>query len=663
MRSYRNESDADILGRLEYLGLDDMSCAALRRVAPLLTAAIPGILDHFYDHNRRFAEIAPMLRGDGKVEMLKRAQVGHWQRMLSGNYDAGYQQAVDAVARAHQRIGLSPRWYVGGYAFILRQLLRVVEEGVHDAAEARLAREAVVMAVMLDTELVISAYFDGMTEQRMAEVEAMVIGIESESRDSVESVEHFTTFLTDSVGTLNQNRNAMIGSAHAAAQASSDILEASESVAGAADELRQSITEISRQVSVSARQAARSVEEADTAKAVVSDLDRSAAEIGDILALITNIARETNLLALNATIEAARAGEAGKGFAVVASEVKGLAGQSERAARDIKDRVTRIQTSVRAAVEAIGRVVAAIHEVEGNSQAVAAAVVEQTSATSGIADNVAQVAHKAREVRDRMGEVEGAINESARATETVESSAVRLKDALGTLPQLLSRAIRTVSDIADRRAHRRRPVYIDAQVAFGERILNVVMRDLSENGAFVDDAVNGNVEGVDRGAQGLLKFQGHTQPCRVVATAQGLNLEFTGTPMAGAVVNQLAVDSTRHLVDLAKNDHRAWVANVVDGLEGRKQLRAADLSTHHSCRLGRWYDTIDDKMTLELKAYREMAEPHRRVHTAGREALHAQGRGDHQQATEWRRELEAASGEVIAMLDRFNDEFVAVMKG
>ncbi|HZG16290.1 MAG TPA: HAMP domain-containing methyl-accepting chemotaxis protein [Candidatus Bathyarchaeia archaeon] len=86
---------------------------------------------------------------------------------------------------------------------------------------------------------------------------------------------------------------------------------------------------------------------------VVNALGKKSIEIGEIVALITEIANQTNLLALNAAIEAARAGAQGRGFAVVADEVRKLAEQSNTAAGKIATIISEIQQETGKAVKAM----------------------------------------------------------------------------------------------------------------------------------------------------------------------------------------------------------------------------------------------------------------------------------------------------------------------
>ena len=89
--------------------------------------------------------------------------------------------------------------------------------------------------------------------------------------------------------------------------------------------------------------------------------NESVAKISSTTELITAIASQTNLLSLNASIEAARAGEHGRGFSVVASEIPQLSEQSNRAAGEIQNMISNLNTN---ATHTLDRMKAVQHIIE-----------------------------------------------------------------------------------------------------------------------------------------------------------------------------------------------------------------------------------------------------------------------------------------------------------
>ncbi len=101
----------------------------------------------------------------------------------------------------------------------------------------------------------------------------------------------------------------------------------------------------------------------------------------------------------------------------------------------------------------------------------------------------------------------------------------------------------------------------------------------------------------------------------------------------------------------AKSDHVMWKKRLAEMMVGLNSLTAGELSDHHSCRLGKWYDQITDPVLKNQPAFTKIAGPHKRVHTHGKAVAEAHNRGDEDRAREEFEQMELASHEVLELLD------------
>lgn len=79
----------------------------------------------------------------------------------------------------------------------------------------------------------------------------------------------------------------------------------------------------------------------------IKRMGESSQEMGDVLALISDISEQTNVLAINAAIQSSQVGESGKGFAVVAEEIQRLAQRATLATEQVERLVTAMQSDTK----------------------------------------------------------------------------------------------------------------------------------------------------------------------------------------------------------------------------------------------------------------------------------------------------------------------------
>ncbi len=419
----------DLPARLRFHLVDEPTRAALRDAAAIVEKALPAMIDAFYAHIGQTPALAPLV--GAQRARLASAQIGHWQRVFSGRFDEAWLTSTHAVARAHVRIGLEPGLYIGGYSFVLAEIVAHIGRAKRfNGPEAARLIMAVQRAAMLDMDVAITTYHHTQIEalnQRREAVRSAVSAFETRAADGIAVVESAAEELRKTAEAMAERSRINSTRTAALAQSAEQANAAVVAGANATEELSMSIREIGRHATSSVNVAARAQRDADNTNATVTALAEAAEKIGSVVGLISDIAAQTNLLALNATIEAARAGDAGRGFAVVASEVKNLAGQTAKATEEITTQISAIQEATKRSVGEIKGIGDTIAEISDYAGAIAGSVEEQDAATGEISANIQGAAANTHDLSRSVGELDQAVRMAAASAETTRGMSERLR--------------------------------------------------------------------------------------------------------------------------------------------------------------------------------------------------------------------------------------------
>ena len=447
-------AENSLTNRLNFMGIDKAAMSKLKDMKPILMAALPAALDNFYNKIQDVPETKSFFTNPGMVTSAKGRQRAHWDMISDGQFDQTYLAAVTKVGEIHARIGLEPRWYIGGYAIIIESLVGAVLQArwpksrfwqkKRDSKATAAEIIAMIKATFLDMDLAISVYLSSLDaarrtveERSQASSEAVNSALGEALRalangnlsyrmeDTLPSEyarlrEDFNAAMLTLQGTMTSiasSTQAVRSGAEEITQASDDLSRRTEQQAASLEQTAAALDEITatvRKTAESAVDASKLVADA-RAEAERSDIvvqqtvtaingvEKSSKEISSIIGVIDEIAFQTNLLALNAGIEAARAGDAGRGFAVVATEVRALAQRSADAAKEIKVLISASSAQVDLGVNLVGQTGTAL-----------ARISEQVAKLNRV---VADIAASAQEQATGLHQVNIAVNQMDQVTQ------------------------------------------------------------------------------------------------------------------------------------------------------------------------------------------------------------------------------------------------------
>ena len=367
-------------------------------------------------------------------------------RVAEGHFeiDEAQRRSLEKSAARTDEIGSLARG-VGAMVENLKQLFAESEQKTREAHAAteearqamREAEEARKAAEGARREGMLSAA--GQLEEVAAVLSSASIQLSAQIEQSDRGAAESATRLSEAATAMNE-MNATVQevakNAGSASTASAETKEKAEAGAQVVEKAVRGIEDVHR-MSLSL-------------KGDMAQLDEHARDISRIMAVISDIADQTNLLALNAAIEAARAGEAGRGFAVVADEVRKLAEKTMASTQDVGNAIKAIQestaksmTGVDNAVERIGEanelasrsgaaleeIVATVEATGDQVNAIATASEEQSAASEEINQSIVQVNDMSRQTAGAMAEASKAVSDLAAQAQRLNELITRMKEA------------------------------------------------------------------------------------------------------------------------------------------------------------------------------------------------------------------------------------------
>lgn len=153
-------NEAEISHRKAFLAFDERDSHLLKSVHELLGNQRETAIENFYEHLLGFPQLSLLLGDKTKQQRLKTAQLSYFSQLTEGCYDQSYVENRLHIGLIHQRIGLTPTWYMSAYCKYLCEVIPwLLEHQSGDPDRQIGAFRALFKIIFFDMGLALDTYF------------------------------------------------------------------------------------------------------------------------------------------------------------------------------------------------------------------------------------------------------------------------------------------------------------------------------------------------------------------------------------------------------------------------------------------------------------------------------------------------------------------------
>lgn len=375
--------------RKQFMNFSETDENILLDMLPEVKNRVDLIVGDFYSNFQQYPELTTIISQAGSsIDRIKQALRKYILEMFQGNYTTSYFEGRCRIGATHNKIGITPRWFIGSLPIFINHFHKIIEEKYHFRPKLRQqAMNAVSKVFCLDLQLAMDTYIHGLLKTANeskehienhvikygAYIEKVAAGdlkdrIEAEGDDKMAQLGQNLNNMTAKLSTMaGQTKDASVAIIQNLDQVKKTITSqstgASEQAAAVNEttatlqEIKSTSSQTLEKAKMLGKMSERTREESEQGVEAVKKcvegmsairervegiahtilaLSEQTQQIGEITEAVTGLAQQLKMLALNASIEAAKAGESGKGFGVVATEVKELAEQSQQSTAQVQ---------------------------------------------------------------------------------------------------------------------------------------------------------------------------------------------------------------------------------------------------------------------------------------------------------------------------------------